>query len=237
MSTTVSVIGSTGRMGQLAIKLIEESEDLSVHSQLSSSSKLEECLGADVILDLSKPDVSESVADFVMANNLRAVIGTSGWSKEKLDGLRKKMAGSSATIAVVPNFSIGSVLSTKFAAEASKYFDSVEIIETHHTSKLDAPSGTALFTSQEISSAREEKPSSTNSLDAPLFSGIPILSKRIDGAHAEQEVFLRNPEESIYLKHVVTSHEVYSAGLMISLRKISSVSGLQVGLLSLLESN
>lgn len=237
MSTTVSVIGATGRMGQLAISLIEASDDFTLHSKLNSSSKLEECLGSDIVLDLTRPDVSETVADFVVANNLRAVIGTSGWSKEKLDGLRSKMASSSATIAVVPNFSIGSVLSTKFAAEASKYFDSVEIIETHHTSKLDAPSGTALFTSQEIAAAREGKASSTNNLNAPLFSGIPIQSKRIDGAHAEQEVFLTNSQESIYLKHVVTSHEVYGAGLMISLKKINSVSGLQVGLLALLENH
>ena len=55
---------------------------------------------------------------------------------------------------VAPNFSIGAVLATRFAEQAARFFDSVEIIELHHPSKADAPSGTAFHTARRISAAR-----------------------------------------------------------------------------------
>jgi len=176
--------------------------------------------------------------DFAIQNNLKILVGTSGWSKDKLDGLRDKMVGKQATVVVIPNFSIGSVLATKFAAEAAKYFDAIEIIETHHTKKLDAPSGTALFTAQEISAARngrDAKPVTAGN-PAPIFNGVPITSLRIEDAHAEQEVLFAGANESLYFKHVVDSHEVYAQGLLLAIRKSPELKGLTVGLLSLLES-
>jgi 4-hydroxy-tetrahydrodipicolinate reductase len=147
------------------------------------------------------------------------------------------MVGKKATVVVIPNFSIGSVLATKFAAEASKYFDAIEIIETHHTKKLDAPSGTALFTAQEISLARKGRDAKpvTAGNQAPVFNGVPITSLRIEDAHAEQEVLMAGANESLYFKHVVDSHQVYAQGLLLAMRKSPNLVGLTVGLLSLLE--
>lgn len=237
MSTTISLIGASGRMGQLAIPLIEKSEGLSLHSKLGSGNSLNECLGADLLIDFTNPAASERIVDFVLEHNLRLLIGTSGWSKQKLEQLESKMHGSSATIVVVPNFSVGSVLATKFAAEASKYFDGIEIIETHDAKKLDAPSGTALFTSHEISKARSGKPADHGMARAkgPLFNGIPITSIRIEGKHAEQEVLFTAPNEELFIRHVVTSHEVYAKGILVAIKKTMEMTGLSVGLLSLLE--
>ncbi|CAB4904583.1 unannotated protein [freshwater metagenome] len=175
--------------------------------------------------------------DFAIQNNIKILVGTSGWSKDKLDALRDKMVGKSATVVVIPNFSIGSVLATKFAAEAAKYFDAIEIIETHHTKKLDAPSGTALFTAQEISAARKGRDAKpvTAGNPAPVFNGVPITSLRIEDAHAEQEVLMAGPNETLYFKHVVDSHEVYAQGLLLAMRKSPGRTGLTVGLLNLLE--
>ncbi len=237
MAIKISVLGASGRMGQLALSLIEQNPDLELHSALGPHNSPAEAFGADLLLDLTKPDASVAIVDFAIQNNLKILVGTSGWSKEKLDVLRDKMVGSKATVVVIPNFSIGSVLATKFAAEAGRYFDAIEIIETHHTKKLDAPSGTALFTSQEIAAARKGKAVSpvTEGNSAPLFNGIPITSLRIDDAHAEQEVLLAGPNESLYFKHVVTSHEVYAQGLLLAMRKSVNLTGLTVGLLKLLE--
>jgi 4-hydroxy-tetrahydrodipicolinate reductase len=175
--------------------------------------------------------------DFAIQNNIKILVGTSGWSKDKLDALRDKMVGKSATVVVIPNFSIGSVLATKFAAEAAKYFDAIEIIETHHTKKLDAPSGTALFTAQEISASRKGRDAKpvTAGNPAPVFNGVPITSLRIEDAHAEQEVLMAGPNETLYFKHVVDSHEVYAQGLLLAMRKSPGRTGLTVGLMKLLE--
>ena len=237
MSVKISVLGSSGRMGQLALKLIEQSSDLELHSALTSRNSITESQGADLLLDLTKPDASTAIVDYAIKNNLRILVGTSGWTKEKLEAVEKQIAGSSATVTIIPNFSIGSVLATKFVAEAAKYFDQIEITETHHPKKLDAPSGTALFTSQAISAAREGRSASpvSENNQAPIFNGIPITSLRIEGAHAEQEVSLAAGNESLYVKHVVTSHEVYSQGILLAIKKTMQLSGLTVGLLPLLE--
>jgi 4-hydroxy-tetrahydrodipicolinate reductase len=237
--TSVSLIGASGRMGQLTLGLIEKDPSLTLHSALGSGNSLNEALGADLLLDFTNPEVSERVVDFAIENNLRLIVGTSGWSKEKIDRVRAKISGTSAVIVIVPNFSIGSVLATKFAAEASKYFDGIEIIETHNVTKVDAPSGTALYTSLAISEARDGKPANeqTGETKDPLFNGIPIKSVRLPDKHAEQEVTLTAPDEFLYVRHEVTSHEVYAKGILISIHKAMKASGLSVGMLSLMDEN
>ena len=239
MSTSVSLIGASGRMGQLTLGLIEKDPSLTLHSALGSGNSLNEAIGADVVIDFTNPEVSERVVDFAIDNSLRLIVGTSGWSKEKIDRVKSKMAGTSAVIAIVPNFSIGSVLATKFAADAAKYFDGIEIIETHNVSKVDAPSGTALYTSLAISEAREGVPATeqTGADRDPLFNGIPIKSVRLPNKHAEQEVTLTAPNEFLYVRHEVTSHEVYAKGILFSIHKAMKLSGLNVGMLELMEVN
>jgi 4-hydroxy-tetrahydrodipicolinate reductase len=226
-------------MGQLTLGLIEKDPSLTLHSALGSGNSLNEAIGADVVIDFTNPEVSERVVDFAIDNSLRLIVGTSGWSKEKIDRVKSKMAGTSAVIAIVPNFSIGSVLATKFAADAAKYFDGIEIIETHNVSKVDAPSGTALYTSLAISEAREGVPATeqTGADRDPLFNGIPIKSVRLPNKHAEQEVTLTAPNEFLYVRHEVTSHEVYAKGILLSIHKAMKLSGLNVGMLELMEVN
>jgi len=239
VSTSVSLIGASGRMGQLTLGLIEKDASFTLHSALGSGNSLNEAIGADLVVDFTNPEVSERVVDFAIDNNLRLLVGTSGWSKEKIDRVRAKMVGTSAVVAIVPNFSIGSVLATKFAAEAAKYFDGIEIIETHNVTKIDAPSGTALYTSLAISEARKGKPASeqTGADKDPLFNGIPIKSVRLPDKHAEQEVTLTAADEFLYVRHEVTSHEVYAKGILLSMHKAMTLSGLSVGMLDLMEEN
>ena len=239
MSTSVSLIGASGRMGQLTLGLIEKDPSLTLHSSLGSGNSFNEAIGADVVIDFTNPEVSERVVDFAIDNNLRLIVGTSGWSKAKIDRVRQKMSGTSAVVAIVPNFSIGSVLATKFAAEAAKYFDNIEIIETHNINKVDAPSGTALYTSLAISEAREGRPASEQkgADKDPLFNGIPIRSVRLPDKHAQQEVTLTAPDEFLYVRHEVTSHEVYAKGILLSIHKVMKLSGLSIGMLDLMEAN
>jgi len=237
VSTSISLIGASGRMGQLTLGLIEKDPSLTLHSALGSGNSLNEAIGADLVIDFTNPDVSERVVDFAIENNLRLIVGTSGWNKEKIDRVKSKIAGTKAVVAIVPNFSIGSVLATKFAADASKFFDGIEIIETHNVTKVDAPSGTALFTSLAISEARNGRPANeqTGEVKDPLFNGIPIKSVRLPDKHAEQEVTLTAADEFLYVRHEVTSHEVYGKGILLAIQKIMKLSGLSVGMLALTE--
>ena len=235
MTIRISLIGASGRMGSLTAGIIESESDLELHSSLGSGSGLDESLGSDLLVEFTRPDVSEKIVDFAIENNLKLIVGSSGWSKEKLDVLAQKVDKSQATIVVIPNFSIGSVLASKFAADAAKYFDSVQITETHDIKKLDAPSGTALFTSKLISESRNGMASKENPDDSPVFNGIPIRSIRIEGVHAEQEVLLEQPGESLFVRHSVTNHEVYGKGVLLAIRKTMGLSGLTVGLMQLLE--
>jgi 4-hydroxy-tetrahydrodipicolinate reductase len=224
-------------MGKLTLGLIEKDSSLTLHSALGSANSLNEAIGADLVIDFTNPDVSERVVDFAIDNDLRLIVGTSGWTKEKIDRVRSKIAGTKAVVAIIPNFSIGSVLATKFAADASKFFDGIEIIETHNVTKIDAPSGTALFTSLAMSEARNGRPAKeqTGAVKDPLFNGIPIKSVRLPDKHAEQEVTLTAADEFLYVRHEVTSHEVYGKGILLAIQKVMKLSGLSVGMLALME--
>ncbi len=102
MSISVAVVGATGRMGKLALELIEGAQDLSLFAALDSKSDIAQTLGADVVIDLTRFDVSQAVAAFSVENNQRLVVGTSGWSATHLQQLEKKLQESSAAVVVVP---------------------------------------------------------------------------------------------------------------------------------------
>jgi 4-hydroxy-tetrahydrodipicolinate reductase len=111
MTIKVSVIGATGRMGKLALDVIKGAQDLELHSALDSKSELSQALGADVIFEATKLEVSREVVAFAIENKVNVLVATSGWS----EGDRAAIKADSAVV-FVPNFSVGSVLGSKFAA-------------------------------------------------------------------------------------------------------------------------
>ena len=235
MTIKVAVIGATGRMGKLALDIIHGAPDLSLHAALDSKSELNQALGADVIFEATNLEVSKSVVDFAIANNMKVLVATSGWTEAALSQLESKVSGSA--VVVVPNFSIGSTLASKFAAEAAKYFDSIEIIETHHAGKLDSPSGTAIRTAELISSAREEAgrtqsliPGVGQTARGEVVAGVPIHSLRINGVSAKQEVNLGGKDELLTISHTAGSVNAYALGILESLRFTASASGITLGL-------
>jgi 4-hydroxy-tetrahydrodipicolinate reductase len=238
MNISVAVVGATGRMGKLALELIEASQDLSVFSALDSTSDIAQTMGADVVLDLTRFDVSQKVADYAIENSQKLVIGTSGWSASHLQQLEKRLEVSAAAIVVVPNFSIGSMLATKFASEAARFFDSIEIVEAHHAGKVDSPSGTAVRTAELIAHSRDGKPLLLPGVGqqarGEIVAGVPIHSLRINGVSAKQDVLLGAESELLTLSHETTSVRAYSAGILASIRFAAKSSGLTVGLQSVL---
>lgn len=238
MTIKVSVVGASGRMGKLALDLIEASQHLSLHSALDSKSQLTEMLGADVIFEVTKFDVSEKVVDFAIEHDMQIVVGTSGYSASKLAELEKRLQQSKASVTVVPNFSIGSMLATKFAAEAGKYFENIEIVETHHAGKIDSPSGTAVRTAELIAEQRGQTPlvpGVGQEARGQIVAGIPVHSLRMHSGVAKQEVLLAGNNELLTLSHEVSSIEAYVPGIIASIRFATEAQGLAVGLQAVLE--
>jgi 4-hydroxy-tetrahydrodipicolinate reductase len=225
MTIKVAVVGATGRMGKLALDIIHGAPYLELHSALDSKSELNQILGADVIFDATNLEVSQQVVDFALANSLKVLVATSGWSESLLAAVENKVG--TGALVVVPNFSIGSTLATKFAAEAAKYFDSIEIIETHHAGKVDSPSGTAIRTAELISASRKEAgkdqpliPGVGQQARGEIVAGVPIHSLRLSGVSAKQEVNLGGKDEV----------QAYALGILHSIRFTATASGVTVGL-------
>ncbi len=243
MSIKVAVVGATGRMGKLAIELIDAAQDLQLHAALDSKSELTEALGADVIFEVTRLEVSERVADFAIANDLKLVIGTSGWSAAKLAELQKKLeSNSNAAVLVIPNFSIGSMLASSFAAQAAKFFDSIEIVEAHHAGKIDSPSGTAVRTAEMIADARKGLtqpliPGVGQEARGEVVAGVPIHSIRLSGVSAKQDVVFGGESEVLTISHEVSSIRSYVHGILLSIRLAAQSRGLTVGLQSVVDAS
>lgn len=233
MTIKVSVVGASGRMGKLALELIDAAQDMSLHSALDSKSDLTETEGADVIFDVTRLDVSAQVIDQALNSDIAVVVGTSGWSASKLEQLSPKVAGAAGTVVVIPNFSVGSMLATRFAAEAAKHFASIEIVEAHHANKVDSPSGTAIRTAELIAKSRDNQPlivGADQEARGQIVSGVPIHSLRLSGVSAKQDVLLGGDSELLTISHETSSVYAYSAGILASIRFAAANKGLFVGL-------
>jgi 4-hydroxy-tetrahydrodipicolinate reductase len=222
-------------MGKLALEIIQGSPDLSLHAALDSKSDFNDALGADVIFEATNLEVSKRVVDFAIANSMKVLVATSGWTQAALSLIESRVG--TGAVVVVPNFSVGSTLATKFAAEAARYFDSIEIIETHHAGKLDSPSGTAIRTAELISSSREEvgrtEPlisGAGQSARGEVVAGVPIHSLRINGVSAKQEVNLGGADELLTISHTAGSVNAYSFGILKSVKFTAKSTGVTLGL-------
>ena len=233
---SVAVVGASGRMGSLALQLIDSDANLKLHASLNSKSDLSHMLGADVVVDFTLPEVSRKVVEFAIQHDLKIVVGTSGWSEIHLAELSKLLSEHpSAAAIVVPNFSIGSMLAQQFAALAAKYFDSIEIVEAHHAGKVDSPSGTAVRTAEQIAAARKGMvqpliPGVEQPARGQVVAGVPIHSLRLQGVSAKQDVIFGAGNEILTISHEVSSHHAYAEGIRLCIAYAQSAKGLTVGL-------
>jgi 4-hydroxy-tetrahydrodipicolinate reductase len=229
-------------MGRYAIDAINEADDMQLVATLSSKSSLEEITasGATHVLDLTVPDVSPQVVAYAVEHGLHTVIGTSGWTEEKRAALQTQVGNQpNIGVLIAHNFSIGSVLATRFAAQAAPYFDSVEIIEMHHPKKVDAPSGTAVRTAEMIATARQNAglgPSPDATTHDPQHArgaqvdGVHVHAVRLAGLEAHQEVLLGTPGQQLVLRHDAFDRTSYMPGVLLGLRTVASRPGLSYGL-------
>jgi 4-hydroxy-tetrahydrodipicolinate reductase len=165
---------------------------------------------ADVMVDFTRPDAVVGNVRAAIAAGVPCVVGTTGWDPSEL-------ANADVAIFYAPNFAIGAVLMMRFAAEAARHLEGAAIVELHHATKVDAPSGTAKLTAERMG------------------GGVPIHSVRLPGLLAHQEVLLGGAGELLTIRHDATSRGAYAPGVLLALEKLPSLpSGLTVGLDALL---
>ncbi len=242
----VAVIGAAGRMGQQTVQAVGEVADLELVAEIDSDGSVDDAAasGAQVVIDFTRPDAVMGNLERALALGMHAVVGTSGFDDERLEQVQTMVDRSPGLgIVVAPNFALGAVLLMRFAREAAAHFDSVEIVETHHPEKLDAPSGTAVHTAQVIATARAARgtdaaPDATVSAmpgaRGASVDGIPVHSVRLRGAVAHEEVVFGNAGEILTLRHDSLDRAGFMPGVLLAVRQVVSRPGLTVGLEPLL---
>ena len=243
MSTLrVAVIGAKGKMGSEAVKAVQAADDLELAAAVDRDDDLAALTeaGAQVAVDLTHPDVVMGNLEFCVRHGIHGVVGTTGWTDERLDRLRGWLAESPQTgVLVAPNFGIGAVLTMRFAQQAARFFESVEVVELHHPNKADAPSGTAVRTAGLIAEARREAgrgpqpDATTTALDGARgadVDGVPVHAVRLRGLVAHQEVLFGDEGEILTLRHDSMNRSSFMPGVLLGVRRVVSEPGLTYGL-------
>ena len=165
---------------------------------------------ADAMVDFTRPDVVAANVRAAVAAGVPSVVGTTGWDPGEF-------AAAPVVVFYAPNFAIGAVLMMRFAEEAARHLDRAEIVELHHATKLDLPSGTAKLTAER------------------LGGDVPIHSVRLPGLNAHQEVIFGAAGQLLTIRHDVTSREAYTPGVLLALEQLPRLlPGVTVGLDALL---
>jgi 4-hydroxy-tetrahydrodipicolinate reductase len=194
--------GRRGRVGSVLAPALEAAGHLLV----------EDLDAADTTVDFTRPDAVVANVEAALAAAVPCVVGTSGWEGafEHVDELAREHG---LPVFYAPNFALGAALMARFAAEAVKHLPGAEIVELHHETKLDAPSGTAKATAQ------------------AMGGDVPIHSVRLPGLVAHQEVLLGGQGQLLTIRHDAFSREAYVPGVLLALERLPSLPpGLTIGL-------
>ncbi len=239
-ATKVAVIGAGGRMGGTVCAAVDAADDLELVGRFDVGDDLGDLAGADVVVEFSVPDASPANVAHCVEQGVHVVVGTTGWSEERLASLRDQVGAQPGIgVLIAPNFALGAVLMMAFAARAARFYESVEVVELHHPDKVDAPSGTAARTAELVGAARDDAglapvPDATthdpDGARGARVHGIPVHSVRLRGLVAHQEVLLGNPGEMLTIRHDSFDRVSFMPGVLAAVREVADHPGVTVGL-------
>jgi 4-hydroxy-tetrahydrodipicolinate reductase len=242
----VGVLGARGRMGAAVCRAVDGAADLDLVAMIDAGDWLFSVADADaqVLVDFTHPGVVMDNIRFAIDQGINAVVGTTGFTDEMLDTVRSWLADAPGLgVLIAPNFAIGAVLSMRFAQIAAPYYPSVEVIELHHPSKADAPSGTSIRTAQLIAAARAKAgigpapDATTQAMDGARgadVDGIRVHGLRVAGLVAHQEILFGTEGETLTIRHDSLDRSSFMPGVLLAVRQIGRLPGLTVGIEGLL---
>ena len=240
----VGVLGAKGKVGATMVAAVDAAEDLTFTAGVDAGDPLSLFTDSEteVVIDFTHPDVVMDNLKFLIDNGIHAVVGTTGFTDERVSQVKLWLADKSdVAVLIAPNFAIGAVLSMRFAKQAARFFESVEVIELHHPHKADAPSGTAARTARLIAEARKGLPPNPDATSTGLegargadVDGIPVHSVRLAGLVAHQEVLFGTQGETLTIRHDSLDRTSFVPGVLLAVRTVGEHPGLTVGLEPLL---
>lgn len=226
--------GAKGRMGQALIPTLRETEGIAVVGTVDLGDDLGAAVrdgGADVVIDFTAPDAAMTNARAILAAGAQGVIGTTGFTPDDLDALDREATEAGRGLVIAANFSLGMILLQRFAEDAVRHLPRVEIIETHHEGKKDAPSGTAMRTAERLAAAGAAAgPASDDDARGLDVAGVRVHSLRLRGVEARQEVHFAGDGEALVLRHDAFSRQCYAPGVVLAVRAVMGRVGLVRGL-------
>lgn len=261
----IILAGPRGKMGIEALKLIQETEHFELVAAIDRKNggkfisniaglspldapiyeDVEQCfqeIKADVLLDLTTPEIGRKHTEAAIKYGIRPVVGTTGFNEIELKELAKTAEQKGIGVIIAPNFAIGAILMMKFAQMAAKYFPDVEIIEQHHDQKLDAPSGTAVKTAELISKVRGVKQQGhPNEKETILgarggnMNGMHIHSVRLPGLVAHQEVLFGGNGQLLTIRHDSHHRSSFMSGVKLAVETVMKIDILVYGLENIIE--
>ncbi|OBY30090.1 4-hydroxy-tetrahydrodipicolinate reductase [Mycolicibacter kumamotonensis] len=241
----VAVLGAKGKVGATMVAAVRAADDLTLSAEVDAGDELSLLTDGDteVVIDFTHPDVVMDNLKFLIDNGIHAVVGTTGFTAERLEQVRSWLeAKPGVSVLIAPNFAIGAVLSMHFAVQAAKFFESVEVIELHHPQKADAPSGTATRTAALIAGARKGLPPNPDATSTGLpgargadVDGVPVHSVRLAGLVAHQEVLFGTLGETLTIRHDSIDRTSFVPGVLLAVRRVAQFPGLTIGIEPLLD--
>ena len=232
----VGVAGALGRLGRVACAAVDAADDLHLTAAFArrGGERVSDVLGfggdariyddldaftaagLDVVLDCTVYPITVDIARASIDAGVPVVIAATGWTDEDLVVLSDRCDEAAVPAMFVPNFSFGAVLMMRFAAQAARVFPRAEIVEMHHDTKRDAPSGTAKLTARRIHEA-----------GAPM----PVIhSVRLPGLVAHQATMFGGTGETLTIRHDSLARESFAPGIVAAIRAVRSAQGLVIGL-------
>ncbi|MGB8196783.1 MAG: 4-hydroxy-tetrahydrodipicolinate reductase [Acidimicrobiales bacterium] len=252
----LAINGGAGRMGQIMAAALHASGQFSIGA-LVDVREPGELYGAtyaatwddvdanavDVVIDFSSPEGVVASAQWCAGHGKGLVVGTTGLTAEQRRAVDE--AATKVGVVIAANYSVGAVLSEKFAAMAAPYFERVEIIELHHDKKVDAPSGTSIAAAKGIASARAaaglteiDDPTVRHTVKgargADTIGGIKIHSVRLPGLTAHQEILFGGPGEGLTIRHDSFDRLSFVQGVALAANAVDATPRLIEGIESLI---
>lgn len=240
----VAVFGAQGRMGAEVCRAVQGAADLDLVAGVDMGDDRSAAAAAEVVVDFTHPDAVMDNLAWCLDHGVHAVVGTTGFTDERLATLRTGLAERpDLGLVIAANFSVGAILMMHFARQAAAFYESAEVIELHHPGKADAPSGTATTTARLIAEARAEAglaaPPDATVQELPgargaEVDGIRVHGVRLRGLVAHQEVLFGAEGETLTIRHDSLDRVSFMPGVLAAVRAVPSRPGLTLGIESIL---
>ncbi|QLH77846.1 4-hydroxy-tetrahydrodipicolinate reductase [Halosimplex rubrum] len=231
MTTAIAVNGAAGRMGRTVIETAAERDGVEVvvgfHATdageiggvpVVGSGEAADALAeyeVDAVVDFSVPEAALSVADACVEAEVPLVVGTTGFDGDSFDAL--EAASDEIPLLKATNFSRGIQVLLRTVREAVGALDGydLELMETHHNEKVDAPSGTANTILETIQEERDVEPVYGREGHAPRDDDeIGVFARRAGDVRGEHELVLAGNDEVLNLSHRAEDRGVFAAGAL-----------------------